>query len=58
MSRIPRDLLYSVFRYGIISADIIRAEVCIGDHTISRSDYGIISADIMRAEVCIGDHTI
>ena len=49
MSRIPRDLLYSVFRYGIISADIMRAEVCIGDHTISRSDYGIILADIMRA---------
>ena len=29
-------------QYGIISPDIIRAGVRMGDHTISRSDYGII----------------
>ena len=29
-------------QYGIISTDIIRAGVRMGDHTISRSDYGIM----------------
>ena len=28
--------------YDIISSDIIRAEVRMSDHTISRSDYGIM----------------
>ena len=42
--------------YGKISADILRAEVRISDHAISRSDYGIILADIIRAEVRISDH--
>ena len=35
---------------GIISPDMIRAEVRMGDHTISRSDYGIISEDIIPPE--------
>jgi UDP-3-O-[3-hydroxymyristoyl] glucosamine N-acyltransferase len=43
---------------GIISEDIIRAEVRIGNHTILRSNNGIISEDIIRAEVRIGNHTI
>ena len=33
---------------GIISEDIIRAEVRIGNHTILRSNYGIISEDMKR----------
>ena len=37
-----------------MSADIIRAGVRIGSHTISRSGYGIMSADIIRAGVRIG----
>ena len=44
--------------YGIMSTDIIRAEVRIGCHTISQSDYGIMSTDIIRAEVRIGCHAI
>ncbi len=41
-----------------MSTDIMRAEVRIGCHSISRSGYGIMSADIMRAEVRIGCHSI
>ena len=43
-----RIIKYSILRenYGIISTDIIRAEVRIGYHILSRSDYGIISKTI------------
>ncbi len=54
---IRRNLQYSG-KDGIMLADIIRAGVRIGSHTISRSGYGIMSADIIRAGVRIGNHTI
>ncbi len=37
---------------------IMRAEVRIGSHNISRSGYGIMPVGIMRAEVRIGCHSI
>ncbi len=37
---------------------IMRAEVRIGCHSISRSGYGIMPMGIMRAEVRIGSHNI
>ena len=50
---IRRNLQYSG-KDGIMSADIIRAGVRIGNHTISRSDYGIMPCDMIRAEGRIG----
>ena len=41
-----------------MSLDMIRAEVRIGCHVISRSDYGIMSLDMIRAEVRIGCHIL
>ena len=48
-------MFHELNRHGIMSIDIIRAEVRMDCHVISRSGHGIISIDIIRAEVRIGE---
>ncbi len=48
-------MFHELNRHGIMSIDIIRAEVRMDCHVISRSGHGIMSIDIICAEVRIGE---